>query len=137
YSVTTYNRRTVRSTPNFGNTKNETWIDPDNLPCMQSFVSVVVNSTNFAKLIDPKSKVFRALDNQSCITTCVDTCIKTDPLPTSQTVARCIVVSNPNNDTVSLKIFYRFDQTALVTQLPTLLQCRFLLALTKWIRAAL
>ncbi|CAG8615145.1 1785_t:CDS:2, partial [Paraglomus occultum] len=115
YSIMTYNQ-SVAPTPNFGSTRNDAWIDPDKPPCTQSFVSVVVDPTNYAKIFDPKSKLFYAWDAQSCITTCVDTCMKTDPLNSPQAAAWCIVVSNPNNGaTAFLRISYTFDPTAFIS----------------------
>ncbi|CAG8607237.1 5057_t:CDS:2, partial [Paraglomus brasilianum] len=115
YSITTYSQ-TVTSTPNFGTTKSG-FSSPDVPPCTLSFVSVVVDPTNFARIFNLQT--FYAWDSQSCITTCVNTCIKTGPIPSLQTVAWCLVVSNPNNAIVNLKISYGFGSASTNTGAPT------------------
>ncbi|CAG8530059.1 4812_t:CDS:2, partial [Paraglomus occultum] len=112
YSIITYNQ-TVTSTPNFGNTKPG-FSSPDVPPCTQNFVSVVVDPTNFASIFNLQP--FFAWDAQSCITTCVNTCTKTAPAISTEQAAWCLVVSNPNNGAVFLRISYTFtDPTSAVT----------------------
>ncbi|CAG8575989.1 6129_t:CDS:2, partial [Paraglomus occultum] len=115
YIITTYNQ-TVTSTANFGNTAF-VYFGPDVPPCTQSFVSVVVSPTDFARISN--NQVFYAWDAQSCITSCVNTCTKTNPIPNPQTLAWCLVVSNPNNGIIPLKISYAFDNSAFTSNTGT------------------
>ncbi|CAG8607186.1 5054_t:CDS:2, partial [Paraglomus brasilianum] len=99
YSVTTYNQ-TVTSTPNFGNTRNG-FSTPDVPPCTQSFVSVVVDPTNFPMIFN--GLTFLAWMHNH-----------------AQQTAWCLVVSNPNTAAICLRISYTFtDPTNAATSTPT------------------